>query len=126
MVRVLADGSSKVLPFLVTRDELVRDLKMLLAAGPPLRLALLFGSVARGSDHTGSDLDVPILPIDRELGLADELALQTRLALLAKREVDVVRLDPCTPELRFRVAREGVPLVGDRSVLNAFRARAGI
>jgi predicted nucleotidyltransferase len=87
---------------------------------------LLFGSVARGSDHAGSDLDVAILPVDRELSLADELGLQTRLALLAKREVDLVRLDHCAPALRFRVAREGIPLLGDRSALNAFRARAGI
>jgi predicted nucleotidyltransferase len=110
----------------VTRDDLIRDLTTLLAAGPRLRLALLFGSVARGSEHAGSDLDVAILPVDRELALADELTLQTRLALLAKREVDLIRLDHCTPALRFRVAREGIPLLGDRSVLNAFRARAGI
>jgi predicted nucleotidyltransferase len=119
-------GPRKCYRFSVTRDDLIRDLTMLLAAGPPLRLALLFGSVARGSDHAGSDLDVAILPVDRELTLADELTLQTRLSLLAKREVDLVRLDQCTPALRFRVAREGVPLLGVRSELNAFRARAGI
>jgi predicted nucleotidyltransferase len=70
----------------VSRDDLIQNLTKLLTAGPPLRLALLFGSVARGSDHAGSDLDVAILPVDRELALTDELTLQTCLSLLAKRD----------------------------------------
>lgn len=108
------------------RDDLVRELTKLLAEGPRLRLALLFGSTARGADRAGSDLDIAILPEDSSLSLSDELALQTRLALLAKREVDLVRLDQCTPALRFRVAQEGVLLIGEPAVLSAFRARAGI
>lgn len=110
----------------MTRDELIRDLKQLLSEGPPLKLALLFGSTARGSDRPDSDLDIAILPVDGELALVDELALQSRLALVARREVDLVRLDQCTPALRFRVAKEGIPLVSERSALSAFRARAGI
>jgi uncharacterized protein len=110
----------------VSRDDLARDLTTLLAEGPRLRLAFLFGSTARGTDRVDSDLDVAILPNDRALSLADELALQTRLALFAKREVDLVRLDQCTPALRFRIAREGIPLVGEPAMLSAFRARAGI
>jgi predicted nucleotidyltransferase len=101
----------------VAHAELCRDLKQLLADGPRLQLALLFGSLARGTERPDSDLDIAILPADRELALAEELALQTRLALLAKREVDLVRLDQCAPALRFRVAQEGVPLVGQPSVL---------
>jgi predicted nucleotidyltransferase len=110
----------------MTRRELIRDLKQLLSEGPPMKLALLFGSTARGNERADSDLDIAILPVDRELALADELALQARLALFAKREVDLVRLDQCTPALRFRVAREGIPLVAQPSALSAFRARAGI
>lgn len=110
----------------MARDDLTRDLTKLLAAGPRLRLAFLFGSMARGTDRPGSDLDVAILPLEADLPLADELALQARLALWAKREVDLVRLDHCTPALRYRVAREGIALLGEHRDLSAFRARAGI
>lgn len=91
-----------------------------------LRLAMLFGSTARGTSHAKSDVDVAILPVDSALSLADELALQARLALIVGREVDLIRLDRCTPTLRYRVAREGIPLLGDRGTVSAFRARAGI
>ena len=110
----------------MVRDELIDALKQLLSEGPPLKLALLFGSAARGSERPDSDLDIAILPVDRELALADELSLQSRLALFAKREVDLVRLDHCTPAIRFRVAKEGIALVSAPRTLSAFRARAGI
>jgi predicted nucleotidyltransferase len=112
--------------FWVPRDELIRDLQQVLAGGPPMRLALLFGSSARGTDRPDSDVDVAILPVDPELPLREDLALQARFAIIAKREVDLVRLDRCTPALRFRVAREGLSLLGEPGALSSFRARAGI
>jgi predicted nucleotidyltransferase len=107
--------------------DLVERLRGALRSGPKLRLAVLFGSTARGTARPDSDLDIGILPADRELTLFDELSLQARLAAAAGREVDLVRLDQTRPMLRFRVAREGLVLLAETPVEWArFRARAGI
>lgn len=112
--------------FRMSRDDLIRELQRVLAEGPRLRLGILFGSTARGTDGPESDVDVAILPVDPELSLGDELALQARIAIVVQREVDLVRLDRCTPTLRFRVAREGVPVFAEPGALSSFQARAGI
>ncbi|MDB4987458.1 MAG: uncharacterized protein JWN04_2636 [Myxococcaceae bacterium] len=80
----------------------------------------------RGTARPDSDLDVAILPVDPELSLADELALQACISSTVKREVDLVRLDRCTGTLRFRVAREGLLVFAEPGALSSFRARAGI
>lgn len=112
--------------FQVSRDDLMRALQLALSEGPRVRLAMLFGSTARGTDTPDSDLDIAILPVDSALPLSDELALQARFSIVAKREVDLVRLDQCTPTLRFRVAREGLPVFAEPGALSSFQARAGI
>jgi uncharacterized protein len=94
-------------------SELMGRLQRVLGSGPPLRLALLFGSAARGALRPDSDVDVAVLPADPDLTLADELALQARLSKAAQREVDLVRLDRASSLLRWRIAREGLTLVAD-------------
>jgi predicted nucleotidyltransferase len=107
--------------------DLVERLRSVLQSGPKLQLAVLFGSAARGTDRPDSDLDIGILPADPELALFDELALQARLAAVAGREIDLVRLDRTRPMLRFRAAREGLVLLAETPVeWTRFRARAGI
>jgi predicted nucleotidyltransferase len=81
-----------------------------LASGPPLRLAVLFGSRATGRAHAGSDFDVGIIPVDPEMSLHDELALASSLSAAVSAEVDVVRLDEDAPLLGSEVARHGVCL----------------
>jgi uncharacterized protein len=106
--------------------ELIEGLKGVLAGGPPMRLALVFGSVARGTSKPHSDLDIAIFPVDPDLPLREELNLQSRLSAVSGREVDLVRVDQCAPGLRFRLAREGLLLLGSSSELARFQARAGI
>jgi uncharacterized protein len=91
------------------------NLQRALRTGPRLRLAVLFGSFARGRGRSDSDLDLAILPVDPSLPLRDELDLQVALEHAAAREVDLVRLDRAPIVLRWRIAREGVPLVGTES-----------
>ncbi len=46
-------------------SEDLRDrLRSALGEGPPLRLASLFGSAARGRMHASSDVDVGIVPVE--------------------------------------------------------------
>jgi predicted nucleotidyltransferase len=92
----------------------------------PLRLVILFGSVARGSATTKSDVDLGVLP-SRELSLTEELALQGRLEEAVGAGVDLVRLDHADAGLRWRVAREGVVLYAPvRTDASRFLARAAI
>jgi predicted nucleotidyltransferase len=82
-----------------------------LRSGPPLRLAMLFGSSADGSVHAGSDVDIAILPEDPELSLEAELGLQSELGRITGRSVDLVRLDRAPTLVRYQVAKRGVPLL---------------
>ena len=104
---------------------LVGGLRVVLAAGPRLRLALLFGSAAAGELREGSDVDVAILPEDPGLPLAAELALQAQLSRVARREVDLVRLDRAPTLVKYQVARHGqLLLASDRFARSRFVAQA--
>jgi uncharacterized protein YutE (UPF0331/DUF86 family)/predicted nucleotidyltransferase len=81
-----------------------------LLSGPPLRLAVLFGSRAKGRARDDSDFDVGIIPADPALSLRDELQLAVRLSARLGAEVDVVRLDVEDAVLGAEVARDGVVL----------------
>jgi predicted nucleotidyltransferase len=91
-------------------DQLVIALR----SGPPLRFALLFGSAAKGTAGADSDLDVGIFPDDPNLSLTDELSLQTELARVSGRQVDLVRLDWAPTLVRWQVVRHGRVLVEAR------------
>lgn len=94
--------------------------------GAPLRLAILFGSAARGRLRADSDLDIAFLPT-RDLALAEELALQAALERATGRTVDLVNLDRADPLLRFEIARHGRVLISEpASESTRFIAAAGI
>jgi predicted nucleotidyltransferase len=82
-----------------------------LRGGPPVRLAILFGSTARGTQRIDSDIDIGIVPEDPELSLNEELTLQTELSRVSGRQVDLVRLDRASTLLRWQVVRYGRALV---------------
>ena len=82
-----------------------------LCSGPPVRLAILFGSTARGTQRIDSDIDIGIVPEDPELSLNEELTLQTELSRVSGRQVDLVRLDRASTLLRWQVVRYGRALV---------------
>ena len=93
-----------------------------LESWPGARLAVLFGSAARGESGPGSDLDVGVL---FETGPDRSTVLEVALARATGRGVDVVRLDSAPPLLRFEIARDGRVLL-ERSphAWADFRARA--
>jgi predicted nucleotidyltransferase len=102
-------------------------LRRALAEGPPLRLAILFGSRARGNARPDSDFDVAILPANPSLSLADENLLAADLERAVGAPVDLVRLDRVHGALTWRVARDAVVLLSDPpSEAARFLARAGI
>jgi uncharacterized protein len=84
-----------------------------LEGGPPLRLAILFGSGARGDLRPDSDVDIGIIPRDPELPLTEELDLQARLSDACERTVDLVRLDRASTLLRWEAACVAVLALAD-------------
>ena len=89
----------------MTPDELaawLRDAKS--AVG--LRLAVLHGSRARGDGAPDADWDIGIVGAADIAGLAAELT-----TALGTDDVDLVHLDRASALLRFRAARDGVPLL---------------
>lgn len=124
-MRALGLGDTDVVTLSAPNEQLVQRLRSALAAGPPLRLALLFGSAATGRLHALSDVDVAILPADPAASLSDELALQARLEQACGRKVDLVRLDDASTLLRWQVARDGHVLLAEpASEAVRYRARA--
>jgi predicted nucleotidyltransferase len=108
-------------------ERIVQELREALASAPPLRLALLFGSGAKGRLRPESDLDVGVVPVDPEMTLRDELALATLLGRATGREVDIVRLDRAPALLRWEVARNHRVLLADPpETRSRFIARAAL
>jgi predicted nucleotidyltransferase len=67
----------------------------------------IFGSVARGDDEPGSDVDL-LVDFTDEASLLDEIDLQLGLADLLQVDVDVVAVDTLRGRMRERVLQEAV------------------
>jgi predicted nucleotidyltransferase len=91
----------------VTPDELVVELAGAPAAAK-LRLLVLHGSRARGDHGPGSDWDFGVLA-DGEVDLPELVLALSQL--LGTDAVDVVDLRRASALLRFRAARDGIPIV---------------
>lgn len=83
-------------------------LRRVLESLPEVRLAVLFGSAARGEAKPGSDLDVGVL-FEKDAEVTP--ALEAALSRACQRPIDLVRLNDAPPLLRFEIARDGFPLV---------------
>jgi predicted nucleotidyltransferase len=115
-----------------TLQDLVADLRRALRTEHGVRLAVLYGSLARGDEDAGSDIDLLISLADDRPSAGLELAI--RLQPVTGRPVDVAHLecvDAQAPLLLDRVLDEGRVLVdrdGQWRLLrerhSAIRARA--
>jgi predicted nucleotidyltransferase len=101
-------------------DPIVDALRTALAGRQDVRLALLFGSRARGRARPGSDADVAVLGKDLDL-----LRLASDLSAAARIEVDVVSLeDPGYPLLNALLRDSVVLHEGEHHAAAAWRSRA--
>ncbi len=89
--------------------SLVDQLRAALTAIPAVRLAVVFGSVARGDERAGSDVDVGVRLDPDSAALRQEV--EAALGRAARRDIDLVVLDESPPLLRFEIATDGVVLV---------------
>jgi predicted nucleotidyltransferase len=93
------------------------------ASLPEVRLAVLFGSTARGQARKGSDVDLGLLlePDSREA--RNHVVVELERA--AGRETDVVYLNEVPPLLGFEISREGVLIFQrEENLWSRFRERA--
>jgi predicted nucleotidyltransferase len=88
----------------VSLDE---QLKQTAASLPGIRLLVLFGSAAKGSDRRRSDVDVGII-LEEPSSRAE---VEIVLGRAAGRAIDIVDLNEAPPHLRFEIARDGKVLV---------------
>ncbi len=86
-----------------------REEVLSLAAAHGARRVLLFGSLARGEEREGSDVDL-LVEMEEGRSLLDLGGLQQALEELLGLPVDVVTEGSLPPRLRQRVLAEAVPL----------------
>lgn len=90
---------------------------------PEVRLAVLFGSTARGKAGPRSDVDLGILLEPYSPAL--RFKVEAELGRAAGKAVDVILLDDAPPLLRFEITRDGVLLFErEEGLWTAFKARA--
>jgi len=106
---------------------MIDALQAVLEADARVAYALVFGSVARGDSHAGSDVDVAIgLCAGPRLAIGEIGEIVSRLEVAASgRSVDLVLLDEAPPALAYRVFRDGrVIVLRDPAALADRKARA--
>jgi predicted nucleotidyltransferase len=89
--------------------------------------AYLFGSLARGTSGSGSDVDVAVLFTGRQPAALNSppLSLEGDLERLLGRSVDLVVLNSAPADLVHRVLRDGrILFEDDRSARIAFEVKA--
>lgn len=103
----------------------VEELRAALDRVAPVKLAVLFGSRARGAEREASDLDVGVWLVDHS---RDEWTrVERALRQAAGRPVDLIDLTEAPPLLRFEIARDGHVILEREPALWAdFKARAMI
>ena len=109
-----------------TFQQIEPYLRQALESKPELVIAYLFGSVARGTDRAGSDVDIAVVyENDPPPGLAGlGLDLEGELERGLRRPVQVVVLNSAPPDLIHRVLRDGKLLLErDRSARIRFEVR---
>ena len=105
---------------------LLSMLRRALRTEPNVRLAVLYGSAARGDDVTDSDVDLLVSLREDHADAAVKLAV--RLERVLSREVDVARLgrvQSTAPLLLLRVIDEGRVLLDRDHEWDVLKARRG-
>jgi uncharacterized protein len=74
-----------------------------------IRRVRIFGSVARGEDHAGSDIDV-LIEFEPGRSLLDQVGFRQDLEEMLGRPVDVVSERGISPYLEAEILKAAIPL----------------
>jgi predicted nucleotidyltransferase len=88
-------------------------LRRVLAGFPQLALALVFGSVARGTPRPDSDLDIAVARHWGALQADERMALIAALAQETGRPIDLIDLRTASPPLLGQIIAHGRRVWGD-------------
>jgi predicted nucleotidyltransferase len=88
-------------------------LREALGAFPCIRLAVLFGSVAGGTETPDSDLDVAV-QADRPLTFDQRISITEALALAFDRSIDLIDLHTVGQPLLYEIISGGIQVLGAR------------
>lgn len=95
-------------------DELERQLRELLEKHGGIRLALLFGSVAKGAAGFESDLDIAV-DVGHPLDVKEKIALIEKLAILTGRPIDLIDLATVGEPLLGQILAGNKRIIGDNT-----------
>lgn len=88
-------------------------LRRVLARFPQLTLALVFGSVARGTPRPDSDLDIAVARERGELKADERMDIIGALAQETGRPIDLIDLQAVSPPLLSQIVAHGHRIWGD-------------
>lgn len=101
-------------------EAVVEALREAIASRTEVRLAILFGSVARGTERESSDVDLAVLARD-----LDPLALSRDLGRSLRREVQVLDLETVGYPMLQAIVRDGIVVAeNERGCAARWRSRA--
>jgi predicted nucleotidyltransferase len=98
------------------------ELKLLFAEKPRVRLAVVFGSAARGALKPESDIDVAVLH-DSPLSSSEKRDLVEQLAVITGRAVDLIDLATVGQPLLGQIIKDATRLKGSNSQFAQLMAR---
>lgn len=108
------------------KDELIQALRLALAPMPRLKLAVMFGSRARGDERQDSDLDLAVAfeqPAD-VLELGEAVSRAEDATGLRVDVVELYGLAAREPALAYGIASEGLLVLDMKDAYWRFRAAA--
>lgn len=97
----------------VATSSVQERIQEILAAFPAIRLAVLFGSVARGTERPDSDLDLAV-QADHRLTSEQRMAITEALALAFNRPIDLIDLRSAGQPLLNEIVSGGIQVLGSR------------
>lgn len=115
--------SSEERRYLRDHWDLLSSLRAVLRTEPNVRLAVLFGSAARGDDTPESDVDLVVAL--RNAGMRSVSAISGRLSIALHRDVDLIPLERAraTPTLLAAALRDGRVIVDRDGLWRKLRLR---
>jgi len=96
---------------ITTAADINKQLQEVLTGFPDLVLALVFGSVAKGCQHTDSDLDIAVAA-KQALTVDEKMAIIAALAEQTGRPIDLIDLKVVAGPLLGQIVRHGRRLLG--------------
>lgn len=105
------------------RDAVIASLETYFADQQDVTLAILFGSVAKGTHTPASDIDVAI-HTEPPADISRLIDIRTELSLLTRREVDLVDLHQADGIILTRILSHGVRIKDNPNLYASYNLKA--